>query len=300
MKLKQMEVFVAVAETKSFSGAAKKLYLTQPTVSAHICALEKELNAKLFDRNTREVCLTDQGVQLYQYAREMIFLENRIQELFLSDQEKEKRHLIIAASTIPFQYLLPDILAKFQADYPDDLFEVRESDSTEVIEEVVNHTADIGFTGTIVENEACCYLPFYEDELVILTPDTEKYRKIQEKGSGLKWMQNESLIMREKGSGTRKEAEKQLKQAGINVEKLHVIANVRSTEAIKRSVKNGIGITVISKLAVQEELKNKEFLTFPIKKGGSKRKLNLVYHSRYPLSKAAEDLLCTVQKLYQI
>ena len=84
MKLKQLEVFVAVADHKSFSRAAEALYLTQPTVSVYISGLEKELNAKLFVRNTKEIDVTEQGMKLYQYAREMLILQNRITELFAS------------------------------------------------------------------------------------------------------------------------------------------------------------------------------------------------------------------------
>ena len=80
MKLKQLEVFVAVADHKSFSRAAEALYLTQPTVSVYISGLEKELNAKLFVRNTKEICMTEQGTQLYQYAREILILQDQIME----------------------------------------------------------------------------------------------------------------------------------------------------------------------------------------------------------------------------
>ena len=86
MNLKQMEVFVAVSENENFSKAANELFLSQPTVSAHISALEKELGVRLFDRNTKEVNLTEQGNRLYGYARQILNIQNKIKETFNKPQ----------------------------------------------------------------------------------------------------------------------------------------------------------------------------------------------------------------------
>ena len=214
MKLKQLEVFVAVADHKSFSRAAEALYLTQPTVSVYISGLEKELNAKLFVRNTKEICMTEQGTQLYQYAREILILQDQIMELFAADSRKAKPRLVVAASTVPSRYLLPDILARYKEKHPYGQLELRESDSARVIADVASHVVDVGFTGTVIENKSCRYLPFYEDELVVIMPNTERYRAILEQERDLDWIRQEPLLMREEGSGTRKEAEKQLRLSG--------------------------------------------------------------------------------------
>ena len=166
MNLKQLEAFVNVAEKHSFSKAARELYLTQPTVSAHVSALEKELNIKLFLRNTREVGLTDEGEKLYQYARQMLNLEQLIYEAFDSDVASNSC-IKIAASTIPAQYLLPDILSRYSSMYPKEQFELVESDSAGVIRAVSERTVDIGFTGTILDKRSCEYVPFFDDELII-------------------------------------------------------------------------------------------------------------------------------------
>lgn len=300
MKLKQLEVFVAVADHKSFSRAAEALYLTQPTVSVYISSLEKELNAKLFVRNTKEIDVTEQGMKLYQYAREMLILQNKITELFASDTGKAKPRLVVAASTVPSRYLLPDILAAYKERYPSGQLELRESDSARVIRDVANHVVDVGFTGTLIENKSCRYLPFYEDELVVIMPNTDRYRAILEQEKGLGWICREPLLMREEGSGTRKEAEKQLKLSGIDVGKLSVTASVESTETIKRSVKNGIGITIISSLAAREEIAAGSVLAFPMGNGRSTRKLYLVYNNSYVLSRQAENLVKVVRELYPV
>ena len=124
MNLKQLEAFVEVAEGGSFSKAAKNLYLTQPTISAHISALEKELEVRLFVRNTKEVSLSAEGQTLYRYASQMVDLEKRIEEEFGERRKMGRQCITIAASTIPSQYLLPKILARFNEKYPGEQFKI--------------------------------------------------------------------------------------------------------------------------------------------------------------------------------
>lgn len=172
MNLKQLEAFVQVAEGGSFSKAAKQLFLTQPTISAHISSLEKELNARLFVRNTKEVKLSDDGKDLYRYARQMIDLQKKIEERFETGKEESKHLITIAASTIPAQYLLPKILMKFNERYPKEQVKLLETDSSQVVTQIIDHMVDVGFTGTVLEKKHCKYIPFYKDELVVITPKT--------------------------------------------------------------------------------------------------------------------------------
>ena len=141
MNLKQLEAFVKVAETKNFSEAARQLYLTQPTVSAHVASLEKELDTSLLCRNTKKVELTDAGRELCVYAEEMLGIERKIREHF-GLRGKEKRVLRIAASTIPSQYLLPRIMARYQEKYPGEQLRVMETDSAGAVEQIVSRRAD--------------------------------------------------------------------------------------------------------------------------------------------------------------
>ncbi|MCP1102889.1 DNA-binding transcriptional LysR family regulator [Aequitasia blattaphilus] len=296
MNLKQLEAFICVAELGGYSKAAKKMYLTQPTVSAHIFALEKELNVRLFIRNTKEVYLTDNGKRLYKYAKEMVDIEKAIYEEFLENEEEEKNELCIAASTIPAQYLLPQILRNYRVKYPDEHIRIQETDSSQVVSKIVNHEVDLGFTGTKLETKHCKYIPFYKDELVIVTPRNEKYLDIQQKEERLiDWIKKEPFILREEGSGTRKEANKQLKNIGIIMDELEVVAVIENQETIKKSVISGSGISILSKLAVREEEKRKELLVFPIPKAGSGRDINLVYNKNYPIVKNVQRLINIVE-----
>lgn len=299
MNLKQLEAFVQIADSGSFSKAAKELYLTQPTISAHISALEKELNTRLFVRNTKDVRLSDGGMVLYDYAKQMIALQKKIEDTFVVREEKGQQCITIAASTIPAQYLLPGILAAYNEKYPNQQFKIIEADSTKVVEQVVNHTVDIGFTGTVIDKRICKYIPFYQDELVVITPNTEKYRQLATEKQDAKWIVEEALIMREEGSGTRKEAEKQLKKIGIYPTRLNVIASMENTEAIKRAVANGMGISLISRLAAEDEIQKGKFLAFPISADDMRRDINVIYNRNLQLSRSSERFIKVVKELYK-
>ena len=298
MNLKQLEAFVQVSESGSFSKAAKELFLTQPTISAHISSLEKELNVRLFIRNTKEVSLSDDGKDLYRYAKQITDLEKAIEERFYMDSDDGKHFITIAASTIPAQYLLPKVLMCYRERYPKEQIKIMETDSSEVVTQVVDHMVDVGFTGTVLEKKHCKYIPFYKDELAVITPDTPEYRILKEQNrDDIDWIKRKPLILREEGSGTRKEAEKQLKNAGISMEALDIVASIANQETIKKSVKQGMGITVLSRLAAEDE---DGLLIFPIPGADEGRDINLVYNKNYKMTRSADRFIRIVKEVYDI
>ena len=298
MNLKQLEAFVQVSESGSFSKAAKELFLTQPTISAHISSLEKELNVRLFIRNTKEVSLSDDGKDLYRYAKQITDLEKAIEERFYMDSDDGKHFITIAASTIPAQNLLPKVLMCYRERYPKEQIKIMETDSSEVVTQVVDHMVDVGFTGTVLEKKHCKYIPFYKDELAVITPDTPEYRILKEQNrDDIDWIKRKPLILREEGSGTRKEAEKQLKNAGISMEDLDIVASIANQETIKKSVKQGMGITVLSRLAAEDE---DGLLIFPIPGADEGRDINLVYNKNYQMTRSADRFIRIVKEVYDI
>ena len=297
MNLKQLEAFARVAETKSFSAAAKMLFLTQPTVSAHIASLERELNTCLLIRNTKGVALSESGKELYVYAEQMLELEQKIRERFGLTGRQPGSVLRIAASTIPSLYLLPDIMARFRKEYPEEQLKLFETDSSGVVEMILSHKADVGFTGTVLEKGSCTYIPFYQDELVVLTPSSERYRA-RKNDDIVSWILEEPVILREEGSGTRKEALRLLVQTGVDISKLNVAAMMENQETIKRSVGSGMGISILSKLAAKEEIDSGKLLAFPLGETGGKRNINVVYDAGYPSLPAADKFIKTVKQMY--
>lgn len=297
MNLKQLEAFVGVAETKSFSLTARRLFLTQPTVSAHISSLEKELNTCLFVRSTKGVALSDDGKELYAYAEQMLELERKIRERFGQSGRSAGGVLRIAASTIPSQYLLPDIMVRFREAYPGEKLKVFETDSAGAAEMIASHKADVGFAGTRIEKGNCTYIPICRDELVIITPAFEKYRE-QDPEKAADLLRAEPVILREEGSGTRQEAKKILSRMGIDMAELNVAATVENQETIKRSVESGMGISILSDLAVRDAVRSGRLLSFPLSRRGGKRNIYLVIDKDYPALPGAEKFIRTVKEIY--
>ncbi len=304
MNLKQIEVFVAVSEHENFSKAANELFLSQPTVSAHISSLEKELGVRLFHRNTKEVRLTEQGNRLYGYARQMLEIQNKIKDTFSETRKDENPFLPITSSSVPSLYLLPQIFSVFQKKYPKEAFKIRETDSLGVVEQILNGVAKVGFAGTKVDCKQCEFVPFYEDEMVLITPNTMKFRRRKEEMKekeeiDFSWIIEEPILLREEGSGTRIETQRLLKRMGLDLEQLNVVASMDNPETIKRLVRNKSGISVVSKLAVVEEAAEKKLLFFSLPKEIGKRMIYIVYKKHDCLSKAESHLLETVREIYQ-
>lgn len=291
MNLKQLEAFARVAEAKSFSEAAKILYLTQPTVSAHVASLEKELGVCLLMRSTKEVSLTEEGEILYDYAMQMLELEQQIRERFGS-RKKEGAVLRIAASTIPSQYLLPEIMVRFRERYPGVRLRVMETDSAGAVEQILSRRADIGFAGTVLEEKQCVYIPFYQDELVVIIPG-EGLEGPESAAETAAWIRRMPVILREEGSGTRKEAQRLLRQMGIELSELNIVASIQNQETIKRSVRNGMGISILSRLAAEDEIRSGVLRAVPLGETGGKRNINLVFDRRSLHSTEAEKLIST-------
>ena len=296
MNLKQLEAFARVAEAKSFSEAAKILYLTQPTVSAHVASLEKELGVCLLMRSTKEVSLTEEGEILYDYAMQMLELEQQIRERFGS-RKKEGAVLRIAASTIPSQYLLPEIMVRFRERYPGVRLRVMETDSAGAVEQILSRRADIGFAGTVLEEKQCIYIPFYQDELVVIIPG-EGLEGPESAAETAAWIRRMPVILREEGSGTRKEAQRLLRQMGIELSELNIVASIQNQETIKRSVRNGMGISILSRLAAEDEIGSGVLRAVPLGETGGKRNINLVFDRRSLHSTEAEKLIDLVKEMY--
>ena len=234
---------------------------------------------------------------MYAYAEQMLELEQKIRERFGLTGRQSGSVLRIAASTIPAQYLLPDIMARFRKEYPEEQLKLFETDSSGVVDMILSHKADVGFTGTVLEKGSCTYIPFYQDELVILTPAAEKYRARKDADIA-SWILEEPVILREEGSGTRKEALRLLAQTGIDITKLNVAAMMENQETIKRSVGSGMGISILSKLAAREEINSGKLLAFPLGETGGKRNINVVYDAGYPSLPAADRFIKTVKQMY--
>lgn len=292
MEFKQLEAFVAVVDYGSFSEAARKLYLTQPTISAHVRSLEEELHTKLILRTTKKTTITTRGYQLYDSAVRMLEIRNNLLENFTGVQ----KHMIdLAASTIPSSYLLPEILAAFGKTHPDIYFHSIQADSAESINRVLDGTVDLALVGQNTRDETCVFLPFCQDELVIATPITNHYLGLQNKSVTFE----DFIIIREKGSGTKKEMDLFLEQIGVTPNDLNVIARMNDLEGIKKSIVNGLGISILSARSAIDLQKTKQILLFPLEESAHKRTFYIVYSKNRILKPHVRQFIQFVQNFYR-
>ncbi len=255
LDLHRLKIFKKVAEMKSYTIAAKELYLTQPTVSQHIAQLEEYIGSKVFDRTSKEVLLTREGEILCKFAKKIIALTDEAEQTIKLYKGLKSGHIVIGASTIPGEYIIPSMLGRFRTAYPGINSSIRIGDTEEIIQLLIDYSVDIGIVGAKVENRQIDYTPFDKDELIIIVPSNHKWNK--NSAVSTDEIVEEPFVLREKGSGTRITFERAIEKQGVNPQHLKVTAEMGSSTAVKQAVKAGLGVSVISKKAVTEELKYK-------------------------------------------
>lgn len=293
INLKQLEAFVTTAEYSSFTKAAEELFLTQSTVSSHISALEKALDVRLIQRSARQrVSLTKEGEQVYRDAKEIL---DRCQALQDLKKQNDQNQLVIGASSVPGQCLMPEIMGDYLALCPDCHYIQLRGDSSRIHEFLAQRKANLGFVGIAANPKEYNYHPVAEDRLVLITANKEPYRTLHQKGaSGLELLQM-PMILREENSGTRQEMERCLRNLQIAPEQMHVIAQIDNPEAIRSSVSRGLGVSIMSVLAAREYLLSQRLLSFELGDQGAFRKIYLCWRKDALLSPAEQKFLEFVQ-----
>ncbi len=282
MDFRQLKTFVTIAKLKSFSKAADHLFLTQPTISNHIQNLENDLGTILINRSNRKITLTTAGEILFSYAIDI--LNKCDQAIFSLEQFQGKIEgtLEIASSSIPGQYILPEFLNSFHKNYPNVNYHLLHYDSRQVVNSIINGEIDFGIVGAIHDTKNLEYIDIMEDRLVFIAPNTDKYMPMKE--MSIETLKQEKIILREKGSGTRKIFEDILLSFDLSIDDFNIVSYMESTESIKQCVRKGLGISVISKLAVVDEIKLNLLKSIPMKDLEMKRNFYFVYHKRRALS----------------
>lgn len=296
MELKQLEAFTAVVDYNSFSEAARHLFLTQPTVSAHVAALEKELDTQLIVRTTKRLYVTSQGYELYDSAVSMLKIRNHILNEFVGFH---KRIIDLGASTIPSSYVLPEVLSAFGHLNPDIYFHSELSDSMGIIQQVQSGKLDFGLVGTATEDNDLVFIPFLEDELVIVTPVTPHYLQLEKEKASLDRLLSEPFILREKGSGTKKEVDKYLERRKIPASSINVVARMNDLEAVKRSIINGLGISILSAKSIQDLKNSRQVIVFSLDRPAPTRNLYIVYKREHNLLPHVRQFIQFVRSYYQ-
>ena len=293
INLKQLEAFVATAEFSSFTKAAEVMYLTQSTVSSHIGALEEALGARLIRRSARQrVSLTKEGELVYREARDILERCQALQDLKNHDRQNQ---LVIGASSVPGQCLMPEIMGDYLSLYPDCRYVQLRGDSIRIHQYLTQGKANLGFVGIASNPKEYHYHPVAEDRLVLITANKEPYQTLRRQGtSGLELL-HMPMILREENSGTRQEMERYLLHNQISPEELNIIAQIDNPEAIRSSVSRGLGVSIMSVLAAREDLLSGRLLSFELGDQGAFRKIYLCWRKDALLSPAEQKFLDFVQ-----
>jgi DNA-binding transcriptional LysR family regulator len=276
MDLWQLHIFCKVVQLKSFSKAGKDIHLSQPTVSSHIRDLEEHFGCRLIDRLAREAVPTKAGELLYSYARELIALRDETEMALAEFQGKMEGHLIIGGSTIPGVHILPKIIGDFVREYPDITITLIIGDTEKIIGDTLSSDVELGIVGAKTEDKKISQEKLIEDNMRLVIPEGHKWAG--KKQIPLDSLIREPFIIRESGSGTLKSVQRSLRQAGYHIKDLKIAAEMGSTEAVIQGIRHNIGISILSTIAVSEELRTGTLRALSIRGMNLKRSF---YLTRY-------------------
>lgn len=289
LRIDYLVTFVTAVELGSFARAAKKLEITEGGVSHHMRALESYFGAKLFIKTVKGAELTEEGKIVYSVAKEVLEQLESTRRRIIDMKEVLRGTVKVVASTIPGEHVIPHLINEFKERYPNVDFVVQISDSKTAFDKLRSGEADLAAVGTLLlapkglEYEKT---QIGEEKLVlIVSPDHELARK---ESIAIKEIQSLPFVSREKGSGTRAELERFLKESGVDLSQLRVRMELGSTESVITAVSEGIGVSIISERAARKAEKAELIRTLQLSGVDSRRKLYLVRNMRGEFSKPAK------------
>ena len=282
MDLWQLNIFCKVIELKSFSKAGEAVRLSQPTVSSHIKELESHFKCRLIDRLAKEAIPTKAGELLYEYGRRLIALKEETETALAEFQGSLRGRLVIGGSTIPGVYILPRMAGAFVGAYPDVTIAIRIGDTEGIIGEIHSGLLEVGIVGAKTGLKQIRQEPLVEDELCLVVPADHPWADAGE--IDLCELRKEPFIIREAGSGTLASIQNHLAGESSGIDQLNVIAEMGSTAAVIQGIKGHVGISILSRIAVTEELSLGTLKAVTVRGLTLKRHFYLTFHRRKTLS----------------
>ncbi|MFC1884053.1 LysR substrate-binding domain-containing protein [Thermodesulfobacteriota bacterium] len=288
----QLRVFHFAARYQNFTSAAKKLFITQPAVTAQIKLFEEYCGLKLFKKKGREICLTDQGQTLYNYTRKIFEFEEEIEKVIYEMRELKRGLLRLGTTKTYARYFMPFLMTSFHEGYPDIKIRLDEGSSLDMIHSLVELKNEVAIIAKAEDNPDVCFIPFSHEELVlILSPE---HRLAGRKVLSIRDLADEPIIMKEIGSGTRKIVNELF-------EKHHCVPNVlmetSNTEFIKQLVLRNDGAAFVALEAVAVELKEKKLINVHLKGRPVFLDVNIAYLKNQQLSPPAQAFLDMLLKI---
>jgi DNA-binding transcriptional LysR family regulator len=286
MNLWHLKTFCAVYEKRSFTKATGVVHRTQPSISAQIAELEKYYGTQLFIRKGREVTATESGETLYRYAQRILRLSEKTKETIDNLGGLTRGHVVVGGSTIPGTYILPKLLSDFKKEYPEIHISISISDTKNIIERVLDGQLEIGVVGEKISDKRLDFKPLAEDRIVFIVSSNSHLAK--KRFVTFDVLQNEPIIVRENGSGTRGTVQKALEKKGFGWRDQNVTLEFGSTEAVKNGVVAGLGNAFVSTWSIEREKRLHIISELPVKGLEIRRHFYLVLHKGWPLSRASQ------------
>jgi DNA-binding transcriptional LysR family regulator len=291
MTVRQLEVFLAIARAHSFSRAAERIHLSQPTLSEHTRQLEAELGVPLFLRHGRAVTLTEAGRVFEDYATRLVSTLAAGKQAIAELGGLAHGSLVVGASTTPGTYLLPALIARFRKRHPGVSVELRVANSRLVEERVRNGEVDVGVIGGhMLGPTERCVTAGIVDELALIVPRDHPTR---EAAVSREWLGRQPLLIREEGSATRQVTERALRQAGLT---MRPVMELDHTETIKRAVMAGLGIAFVSRYAIEHEVRARRLRVLRVRGMSIRRHFHIIRDERRPLSASVQAFIAFLER----
>lgn len=285
MDIKRLEIFCRVVELKSFTRASEVVLLSQPTVSEHIRLLEEALDEKLLDRLGRQVLPTPAGEILYQYARRITQLRDEALQALTDYRGNLAGHLIVGASTIPGAYILPSLIERFKAQSPSIRLTLKISGTGDICRALINGGVELAVIGAPSTSPELECRKIFSDELILAV--YPEHPLATRSSVPLQELLGQPFLLREEGSGTRTVMSETLRENGLDPAKLDIVAEMGSTEAVRQGIKARLGISILSTLAIREDLDCRALIKVPIENLRMIRPLYLVQRKNRQLTPLA-------------
>lgn len=296
MNLRQLELFVAIAETGSFSAGAEKVSLTQSTVSQHVAALEAETGCDLFDRMARGVTLTPGGRLFMKHARRVLAERDALLQAMTGFHGLEDAEVTIGASNIPANYLVPQLLSQMRVEYPGISLRMIASDTRDVLDRLEHAEIELAVVGSRLARKTVEFQPLLNDPMALVVGTGHRWAG-QERISVAELLA-EPMVTRENGSGSGRSLDSALRQIGHDPEELTVAACLGSNEAVLQAVVNGFGCAFVSALSVKQSLVRKELHVLNVEGLIVERKIWLARLHARTASPAAQAFAALLHKVY--
>ena len=292
MNLWQLHIFCKVVDLKSFSRAGRAVNLSQPTVSSHIKDLEDHFDCRLIDRLSKEALPTQAGRLLYRYAKRMIALRDEADSAMAEFMGHVKGSLNLGGSTIPGAFVLPSIIGAFTARFPEVTVNLTIADTRQIIEAILCGDLEMGVVGAVSNHKGILQTHLVEDEMCLVIATDHRWSA--KKRITRKQLFTEPFIIREPGSGTLKSIQASFSEAGLNINELNVVARIGSTEAIRQAIKNRMGVSILSAIAVSDDVAAGKLKTLAIEGLNLKRAFYLTCNRQRSLSPLCQTFVAFI------